>query len=536
MASSAPAAQPPTDPAPKPSTVPQLSLDIIYNIGLAVVGDPFEQARLYAKHDGDPEYLPDRTTLYRLTYLSKATKGVLEPLLYRHFIFATPQDVMSTFITLIQRPELRQHAQYIASFSPLSGPGVRKRELPKCKKLWSKRCPSDKPALMRLLDGAGLHNLAWSACMLERTKQRFMFSPDFKHDGILEIMFAAILFLTPNVTTFMWRDMNTNPKAFILDHIMHEAVKSGIPLMPKLQYLNTEKSAFVEAKQAQFFTPHVNMWDDLHTLILNDVDLDVEFIEMLARGEFKKDRPVKELHVLCVPGSEKPGSMSSFPPGFELSSTTILDVGDLDKNKERFEAFPNLELLSIRFVHHQHRYENGSLTLRAFLHAVGCPKVLKLEGHKLPFNVLDTGVTHDRLTHLKVREYDPQSRSRTLQSESLLSGLNSWWGGNSSLVPNLTRIDLDHYRFQREYLSDEDKTVWKVVGEDEWEDDSNNGFDYDDDDQSDMDEEEVVRHVHDNVFYNPLEDEYFEAGYSTLMAALQQMGIQQVTQANLHHE
>ncbi|RGP66792.1 hypothetical protein FSPOR_6387 [Fusarium sporotrichioides] len=530
MASSDPAPQPSADPTPKPSTIPRLSLDIIYNIGLTIVADPFEQARLYSNHDNDPEYLPDRTTLHRLTYLSKATKDVLEPLLYRHFTFTTPQDVMSTFITLVQRPELRQHTQYIASFSPLSGPAVRKRELPKCKKLWSKRCPSDKPALMRLLDNAGLHKLAWSACMFERTKQRFMFSPDFKHDGILEIMFAAILFLTPNVTTFIWRDMNTNPKAFLLDHILDEVVKAGVPLMPKLSYLNTEKSAFVEAKQAQFFTPHINMWDNLHTLYLNDVDLDVEFIEMLARGDFKKDRPVKELHILCVPGSEKPGSMSSFPPGFELSSTGILDPNDLDKDKEMFDAFPNLEHLSIRFVHHQHRYENGSLTLKAFLHAVGCPKFLQLEGHKLPFNILDTGVTHKRLAHLKVREYDPQSRSRTLQSESLLTGLNSWWGENSPPVPNLTRIDLDHYSFEREDLSDEERTVWKVIGEDEWEDDSSDGFD--DDDESLIDEGEPIRHVYDNVYYDPQEDQYFEDGYSTLMAALQEMGIQQ---ANHHH-
>ncbi|KAM0403359.1 hypothetical protein ACHAQC_000967 [Fusarium culmorum] len=517
-----------SDPAPDPLKGPRLSLDIIYAIGLAVVGDPFEQTRLYAKNDCNPEYIPDRTTLHRLTYLSKGTKSVLEPLLYRHLTFTTPQDVMSIFITLAKRSELRDHVQYIASFTPLSGPGVRKRELPICKKLWFKRCSSDRSALMRLLDGAGLHKLAWSACMLERTKQRFMFSTDFKHDGILEIMFAAILFLTPRVTTFTWRDMNTNPKAFILDRIMSDAVKGGLPLLPRLQYLNTEKSAFVEAKQAQFFTPHINLWDNLHTLYLNDVDMDVEFIEMLAKGEFKKDRPIKDLHVLCVPGSEKPGSMSSFPPGFELSSTTLLDADDLDKDKEKFKAFPNLELLSVRFVHHQERYENGSLTLRAFLHAVGCPKVLRLEGHKLPFEVLDTGVTHDRLTYLKVREYDPQSRSRTLQSESLLAGLNSWWGENSSLVPNLTRIDLDHYRFQREYLSEENKTVWRVVGEDEWEDDSNNGFDDDDDDDDDdgsIDGDEPVRHVYDNVYYDPQLDQYFE-GYSTLMAALHEMGIQ----------
>jgi hypothetical protein len=382
---------------------------------------------------------------------------------------------------------------------------------------------------MRLLDGAGLHKLAWSACMLERTKQRFMFSPDFKHDGILELMFAAILFLTPNVTTFMWRDMNTNPKAFILDKIMGDTIKADIPLMPKLQYLSTEKSAFVEAKQAQFFTPHVNMWDNLHTLYLNDIDLDVEFIEMIVKGDFKKDRPVKELHIRCVSGAEVPGSMSSFPPGFELSSTELLNPDDPEQDKDKFKAFPNLELLDIRFVHHQERYENGSPTLKAFLHAVGCPKVLQLEGHRLPRSQLRTGVVHDKLTHLIVREHGPESGSRTCDSGTLLIGLNQWWSVSSPSVPNLTRIDWDHYKFQREDLSGEDKAVWQVIGEDEWEDASNRGHD---EDWSD-DEDESIQHVYDNVYYDPQTGEYFEDGYGTLMAALQSMDIQQHLQN--HH-
>ncbi|RGP76397.1 hypothetical protein FLONG3_5281 [Fusarium longipes] len=520
--------------APQPSTVPKLPLDIIYSIGLSVASETLEQTGLYVKHDFEPKYKPDRSTLHHLTYLSKATRDVLEPLLYRYFTFTTPQGVMNTFITLIQRPELRKHVQQIASFTALSGPDIRKRQLPICKKIWSKRCPSDKPALMRLLSGAGLHDLAWSACMLERTKQRFMFSPDFKHDGILEIMFAAILFLTPNVTTFMWRDMNTNPKAFILDHIMSETVEAGVPLMPKLQYLRTEKSAFVEARQAQFFTPHVNMWDNLQTLFLNDVDLDVEFFEMLVRGDFKENRPVKELYIRCVSGAEIPGSLSSFPPGFELSSTAVLNANDPDQDKEKFNAFPNLELLDIRLVHHHERYENGSPTLKAFMHAVGCPKVLKLEGHRLPRKQLDTGVVHDKLTYLKVRDHLPASESRMCDSTTLLQGLNQWWGISSHMVPNLTKIEWDHYTFQREDLSGEDKAVWQVVGEEEWEDDSNHGNN--DDFNWVVDEDQQVRHVADNIYYDPQTDEYFEDGFEHIMAALRNMNIDPNIEQHFHQE
>ncbi|KAL4722941.1 hypothetical protein ACLX1H_010181 [Fusarium chlamydosporum] len=489
------------DPERQPSTIPKLPLDIIYNIGLAVAANPLEQAKLYVKSEYNPRFKPNRSTLHRLTYLSRATKDVLEPLLYRHLTFTSPLEVMNAFINLIQRPDIRQHVQYIASFSPLSGPPVRKRDLPLCKKFWSRRCPSDKPAVMRLLDGAGLHKLAWSACMLERTKQRFMFSPDFKHDGILELMFAAILFMSPNVTTFTWRDMNTNPKAFILDRIMSETVEAGIPLMPKLQYLNTEKSAFVEAKQAQFFTPHVNMWDNLQTLHLNDIDLDVEFIEMLVKGDFKENRPVKELYIHCVAGAERSGSLSSFPPGFELSSTELLNPDDPEQDKEKFKAFPNLELLDIRFVYHQDRYENGSRTLKAFLHAIGAPKVLKLEGHRLPQSQLKTGITHDKLTYLKVREHGPDPGSVQCDSQTLITGLNQWWSNSSQLTPNLTRIDWDHYRFQREDLSGEDKAVWQMVGEEEWEDDSNH--DSDDDSDSAMSAGHMMQHIYDDIYFDP---------------------------------
>ncbi|KAI1056486.1 hypothetical protein LB507_001590 [Fusarium sp. FIESC RH6] len=508
--------------ASSPATAPKLPLDIIYNIGLVLSNNTQSEVEEYIDSEFDPANRPNQSALHRLTYLSKATKDLLEPLLYRYFQWTTPQDVVNSFITLIQRPEVRPHVQCISSFAAITGPGVRKKELPLCKKLWAKRCPSDKPALMRLLDEAGLHKLAWSACMLERTKQRFMFSPDFKHDGILELMFAAILFLTPNVTNFVWRDMNTNPKAFILDHVMGDAVKS-YPIMPKLRFLNTEKSAFVEAKQAQFFTSHINLWDNLQTLYLNDIDLDVEFIEMICNGDFKKNRPIKELRIRCVSGSEIPGSMSSFDPDFELSSTELLDANDPDKDKDKFEGvFPHLEYLEVRLVHHQERHEQGSRTLKAFLHAVGCPKVLKLEGHRLPRAQLTTGIIHDRLEHLTVREHSRDGGTRTMEKDVLIKGLNSWWATSSHLVPNLKRIDWDHYKLQREDLDDE--TVWQMTGEEEWEDDSND--DYGDDYYSDElfgDDEDHIEHLHDNVYYNHTTGEVFQDGYEELMAALQLM-------------
>ncbi|KAH7246405.1 hypothetical protein BKA59DRAFT_556128 [Fusarium tricinctum] len=476
-----------SDPTPQPSAAPKLPLDVLYNIGLILAEAPLEEAKAYVDSDYQPYLMPGHTwdgtwtnPLHKFTYLSKTTKALLEPLLYRHLILYRPQDVTNFFITLIKRPEIRQHVQDISAFPDMTGPIVRKLYLPACKKIWAARCPSDKPALMRLLDGAGLQKLAWSACMLERTKQRFMFSPDFKHDGILELMFAGILFLTPNVTEFHWRDSNTNPKAFILDRIMGETVDAGVPLMPKLKVLSTEKAAFEFSKQAQFFTPHIGLWDNLHTLHLNDIDLDVEFIEMLVAGEFKENRPVKELYISCVSGSEIPYSLRSFPPDFELSSTLLLNQDEPDLDKAKFKAFPNLTLLDVCFVHHVQRLHTGSPTLRSFLHAVGCPERIHLAGHTLPINAFNTGVIHPKLKYLKVREFQPDAPARTAERDVLVAGLNRFWQEQCHVVPNLCEIDWDHYKFKREDLEGEERAVWGVVGEEEWEDES--GVDSDDDD------------------------------------------------------
>ncbi|SCO37507.1 uncharacterized protein FFNC_05692 [Fusarium fujikuroi] len=468
---------------PQPVLIPRLPLDILYHIGYLLAAESVVEHEHQIDSNSSCDCCMDKssTTLYKLTYTSKATRDVLEPLLYRNLILTTPQDVTNTFINLIQRPELRQHVQYILCYADLAGPRVRKFEMPECKKIWSKRCPSDKPALMRLLDGAGLHKLAWSACMLERTKQRFMFSPDFKHDGILELLFASILFLSPNVTSFTWRDCNNNPKAFILDHIMCKAVHDGLPLMPKLQKLSTEKAEFEESKQAQFFTPHINLWENLYSLQLNDIDLDMEFVLMLFNGSFKENRPVRELIVRCVTGSERPESLTSFPPGFELASTMLLGDKNLDNYKDHFKAFPNLNLLDVTFVFHRGRMEEGSLTLKAFLHAVGSPERLCLSGHPLPTSTLDTGVTHSRLKYLKVREFQPNAPAKTTSKDNLIAGLNQFWNKKSMIVPNLKEIDWDHYTFKREDMEGEDKAVWELVGEEKWEDDSGSDEDEDED-------------------------------------------------------
>ncbi|KAF9775489.1 hypothetical protein IL306_006406 [Fusarium sp. DS 682] len=459
---------------PQPSISPRLPIDILYHIGYQLSLEALDAHEHQIDSNSACHCDIDKASnpLYRLTYASKATKDVLEPLLYRNLNLASPQDVTNIFINLIQRPELRQHVQYIICYAPLAGPRVRKLVMPACKKIWAKRCPSDKPAVMRLLDGAGLHKLAWSACMLERTKQRFMFNPDFKHDGILELMFASILFLSPNVTSFTWRDCNNNPKAFILDHIMCETVHCGLPLMPKLQKLSTEKAEFEESKQAQFFTPHINLWENLYSLHLNDIDLDMEFVLMLFNGSFKENRPVRELTIRCVAGSERPDSLTSFPPGFELASAMLLGDQDPEHYKDKFKAFPNLTLLDVTFVFHRQRIETGSLALKAFLHAVGSPERLCLTGHPLPTMTLDTGVTHSRLKYLKVRELHANAPAKTTSKDNLITGLNQFWNRKSMIVPNLQEIDWDHYNFKRQDMEGEDKAVWELVGEEEWEDDS----------------------------------------------------------------
>ncbi|KAF4967239.1 hypothetical protein FSARC_5151 [Fusarium sarcochroum] len=473
------------------STLPALPLDILYNIGLALASDPIEEAREYMKSEYDPGQKPRLSALRHLTYLSHATKGILEPLLYRHITFTRPEQVTLFFITLIQRSELRQHVQYIASFAELTGTAVRKRQLPACKRLWSSRCPSDKAALLRILDKNGLHGLAWAASLLERTKGRFMFNADFKHDGILELIFASIVFLTPNVTTFIWLDTNTNPKAMLLDLIFQSGIAADLPLMPNLQVLHTEKAAFNDNTQAAFFTPHINLWDNLKKLYLNDMDFDDEFIKILVRGDFKDNRPVKELYVRCVSGGEHPGDMNSFDPHDELPGTQLLSETDPDQDKDKFKAFPNLTLLDVKFAFHEGRALTGSRTLRSFMHAVGAPERILLTGHPMPIKALSTGITHPQLKYLRVKEIIKSAPSKSDSKDNLVAGLNQFWNSKPELVPSLCEIDWDGYKFRREDLEGEDKAVWVLKGEEDWEDDSDDDDDdYDSDDFMDDDDDD----------------------------------------------
>jgi len=61
-----------------------------------------------------------------------------------------------------------------------------------------------------------------------------------------------------------------------------------------------------------------------------------------------------------------------------------------------------------------------------------------------------------------------------------------------------------------------------MIGEDEWEDDSND--DYDSDDVF-GDEGDEIEHLHDNVYYNHTTGEVFQDGYEELMMALHQMHV-----------
>ncbi|KAM0561611.1 hypothetical protein ACHAPJ_002779 [Fusarium lateritium] len=460
------------------STVPALPLDILYNVGLALASDPIEEAREYMKSEYHPNQKPRLSALRHLTYLSHATKGILEPLLYRHITFTRPEQVTLFFITLIHRPELRQHIQYIASFAELTGPAVRKRRLPACKRLWSSRCASDKAALFRILDKNGLHGLAWAASLLERSRGRFMFNADFKHDGILELIFASIVFLTPNVTTFIWLDTNTNPKSTALDVLFKSGISADLPLMPKLQVLHTEKAAFNDSTQAAFFTPHINLWNNLQKLYLNDMDFDNEFIKLLVKGDLKENRPVKELYVRCTSGGEVPGNRNAFQWVEELPGMQLLSENDPDQDKDKFKAFPNLTLLDVKFAFHEGRANLGSPTLKAFIHAVGAPERILLTGHPVPMRALSTGVIHPRLKYLRVKETWESALTKIEHKDNLAAALNTFWSSRPNLVPNLRELDWDGYKFRREDLEGDEKGVWVLTGEEEWEDDSDDSSDH----------------------------------------------------------
>lgn len=462
-----------------PKTPPQLPLDIIYNIGLQLIQDP--KQRLETLHG--PVWLPqdNNKDLRALTYASRATRDLLEPLLYRHVALTKPQQVCSFFVTLVAAPRLRQHVQHFGCFARLNGPQVRKGALPECKKFWQKHHGSQRMSILTAIAGLGFPSLVWAASVWERKKGRFVFNADFRHDAVLELMFACTLFLLTNVQTFVWKDLDGKPIAPLLTYLFDVGVTADLPLMPKLKVLDTWKETLDEQGRAQFFPFRTHIWENLHTLYLNAFDLDNEFTDLAVKGDFKKDLPIKKLYVHCATGSQHLYHPGMYRTGQTVSSDSGLDAVDPDKDKDKFQAFRNLELLEVNFTWFELRAHDGSRALKALLHAVGAPERLNLLGHPLPMKALSTGVVHSRLKYLKVTEVIRNAPSSVQSKDSLIAKLHELWETKDwkRLVPNLCEIDWDHYKFRRTDLEGDDKAVWTLEDEEEWEDE-------DDEDDDDM--------------------------------------------------
>ncbi|KAL2677187.1 hypothetical protein Neosp_010955 [[Neocosmospora] mangrovei] len=461
-----------------PKGPPQLPLDIIYNIGLQLTLDPKNSLPtlhglcfLPTDHNKD---------LRALTYASRAHRDLLEPLLYRHVVLMKPQEVCKFFVTIADAPRLRQYVQHFGCVARLNGPQVRKDALPECRAFWQKRHGSQRSGIISLLSGLGLSNLAWAAQLWERRKDRFVFNADFRHDAVLELLFVTTLILLANVQTFIWKDLDGRPVAPLLTYLFDAAHMTGYQLMPKLKLLNTWKETPSLDDRAQYFIYKTHLWENLETLYLNSVDLDNEFTDMVVKGDFKMDLPLKKLYVHCPPGAEHLFNPGMYHPGHTILSNSALDAVDPDNDKSKFSAFRNLELLDIRFTWFETRALEGSPALKSLLHAVGAPERLELIGHPLPMKALSTGVIHSRLKYLRVRELIRNAPSSVRSKDTLIANLNSLWDKDwKRLVPNLSEIDWDHYKFRRQNLEGEDKAVWTLEDEDQWEDDDMDEYDID---------------------------------------------------------
>ncbi|KAJ4323649.1 hypothetical protein N0V84_004257 [Fusarium piperis] len=460
-----------------PKTPSQLPLDIIYNIGLQLTLDPNQ--RLDTLHG--PVWLPTshNKDLRTLTYISKATKDLLEPLLYRHVVLMKPQQVCSFFVTIAAAPRLREYVQHFGCVARFNGPQVRKVALPECRAFWQKHHGSHKVSILNVLTALGLPTLVWAASLWERKKDRFVFNADFRHDAVLELLFVSTLFLLKNVQTFVWKDLDARPIAPLLGFLLDAGLTTDLPLMPKLKVLNTWKETRTLDERAQFFIHKTHLWENLHTLYLNSVDLDNEFIDMIIKGDFKKELPVKKLYIHCQPGAQHLNHPGMYNRRQRIASESALDAENPDNDKDKFKAFRNLDYLDILFTWYMPRAQEGSPALKALLHAVGAPERLILVGHPLPMKALSTGVVHSRLKYLKVTEFIGHSPSSVQSKDALIAKLNQLWDAKDwkRLVPNLCEIDWDHYKFRRKDLEgEEDKAVWTLEDEEEWEDEDEDDY------------------------------------------------------------
>ncbi|UPK94732.1 hypothetical protein LCI18_005667 [Fusarium solani-melongenae] len=362
----------------------------------------------------------DMYCLRRLTYLSRATKRLLEPLLFRFVLLQTPQDIVHFYIDLIQIPRIRGYVRHLACVTHRRSPGsmLDLRVNRMLGSILDERIGGRENKLSLMKQGAAWEPFANTFSGMEEAPEEHL-GPYLKMRGDVDYMIRSILLSTTKLKTLVWHLDEFDRVATWVPQVLKSAAKSDHVLLPDLQvmalnYHNVRRSD--RYSHLQDFSWERGYWKNLRRLVLYDTDFDDDFGNILDRAGRVGDLvPVEELIVFSAPTDSH---HLLFRPPSETS----------------FRLVEKVKLLDISFRYFSRRNEEGSAMLEAFVHWLGAPERLHLTGHPPPFKALARGTVHSRLKSIQVKEWKDEE---DLEQDEMRQKVEGWWRSHSAVVPNL---------------------------------------------------------------------------------------------------
>ncbi|RSM03022.1 hypothetical protein CEP52_007677 [Fusarium oligoseptatum] len=420
--------------------------DIIYHVGLCFVPEPWEMAPTPTEAD---YFEMDMYYLRKLTYLSRATKRLLEPLLFRFVLLSKPQDVVHFYIDLIQIPRIREYVRHLACVTHRRSPGSMSdlRVNRVLQKILDERIGGRENKLSLMKQGAAWEPFA-QACSVTNTTPEQHLGPGFNMRGNIDYMIRSILLTTTKLKTLVWQLDEFYSKSSRTSEILISAARHDHVLLPDLEVMALNPHPASGCRQyshLQDFSWERGCWKNLRRLVLYDTDFDVDFEEMIFKGlGFEVVVPVEELIVMRREGQDIRRVNSS------LDAVISSHGAHRPWDEENLPIFENLKLLDVSFGYFSRRNQEGSAMLETFLRWVGCPERLRLTGHPPPFNALGRGAVHSRLKSIRVKEWMDEE---DLEQGEVRQKVEDWWRGHSAVVPNLEEFIVQRVEESKVYAT-----------------------------------------------------------------------------------